>query len=373
MVDVCDEFKILQDRLAALSSEGNPNTSNQQVPGTIPDPQSFFEVYNQNEEPFENFTDRLEAFFAVRDVSPELQAGSLILSLKSDLHATLKNSLFPRRCADLSYEELKCKLNDIVNPKKGILPSRCKLLNRKQRKGESFDDYITELRKLIVDCQYPDSIVADMLRDVFIAGVWSYSIRNKLLEKDDISFDTVLHIATSLEELGSGDAQGDSQQKARRNNNDSKKSHNRNDRSKKWSKNSADTRRSAFSTKTSSSLGCKPSTSTSSDSSEPPFIANSEPRRVQFGMKMVSLTSDDGKCGSVGSQSDADELAFAGKRSDKFAVSFPGASVQIPCVVILEWSGSKDITEHAVLKVSSTMDRTEGSVLVSTYIGVLKT
>lgn len=132
---MCDEFENWEDRLAA------------QVPSMIPDP-LFFEPYNQNEEPFENFTDRLGAFFAARDVSPKLRARSLISSLKVDLHTMLTNSLFPRQCANLSYKELKSKLSDLLNPKNDIISSRSKLLNRKQERGDYTSHIATSQEEL---------------------------------------------------------------------------------------------------------------------------------------------------------------------------------------------------------------------------------
>ena len=72
-----------------------------------------------------------------------------------------------------------------------------------QRPGESIAEYVLSLRELAKDCdcvqvtaeQYKD----EFTRDAFIYGLASFSIRQRLLEGDDIDFKTSIEQAETLD------------------------------------------------------------------------------------------------------------------------------------------------------------------------------
>ena len=74
---------------------------------------------------------------------------------------------------------------------------------RKQQPGESFDTYITALRSLANDCNCKvvaaDVYQQESVRDAFIAGTSSQTVRQRLLEKRNMSLDEMIDLARSLE------------------------------------------------------------------------------------------------------------------------------------------------------------------------------
>ncbi|XP_073979966.1 uncharacterized protein [Rhodnius prolixus] len=103
-----------------------------------------------------------------------------------------------------TFEELVAFLKNHIDPPPLIIPSRHTLINRKQAEGESISDYVAQLRKLAAPCKYDDSMLATMLRDVFVSGLRSKHILDRLFEEDSPSFDKTVEIALALETASGG-------------------------------------------------------------------------------------------------------------------------------------------------------------------------
>jgi hypothetical protein len=79
-------------------------------------------------------------------------------------------------------------------------------LNRKQNEGESVNTYLTELRALAIPCNYNQSMLNIMLRDVFVSGLRDRAILDRLFEEDDIDLDKTVKIALAMEKAVKGAA-----------------------------------------------------------------------------------------------------------------------------------------------------------------------
>lgn len=82
-----------------------------------------------------------------------------------------------------------------------IIPSRYRLFTRRQLENESIITYVTELQILAADCKYDSEMFSVILRDVFISGLRSKTIVDRLLKEDDPTFSQVLQIALQAERV----------------------------------------------------------------------------------------------------------------------------------------------------------------------------
>lgn len=75
------------------------------------------------------------------------------------------------------------KLEQYVRPTKNVRASRYRLFQRKQSDTETFDNFVKDLRLIVMDCGYtnPD----DILVDVIIAGVRHSKVQERMLDKGD--------------------------------------------------------------------------------------------------------------------------------------------------------------------------------------------
>ena len=89
-----------------------------------------------------------------------------------------------------------------IIPKNEIF-ARHLLATRHQQAGETLDAYLNVLKLLAKDCNFKDVTSEiykqEMVRDAFINGIISQSIRQRLLENVTLSLDTAFTQARSLE------------------------------------------------------------------------------------------------------------------------------------------------------------------------------
>jgi len=77
------------------------------------------------------------------------------------------------------------------------------LATTKQQPGQSLDDYLQELRRLSKDCNFQAVTKAEhrdgFIRDAFINGILSHSIRHRLLEERTLMIDSAFDKARALD------------------------------------------------------------------------------------------------------------------------------------------------------------------------------
>lgn len=73
------------------------------------------------------------------------------------------------------------KFDVYVRPRKNKRAARFKVMQRKQKEGESFDNFVKDLRLILMDCEYADT--DDILIDAIIAGVAHKKVQERLLDQ----------------------------------------------------------------------------------------------------------------------------------------------------------------------------------------------
>ena len=91
----------------------------------------------------------------------------------------------------------------MYNVPKNEIFARHLLATRRQQVGETLDGYLNALKLLAKDCQFK-AVTAqvfkqEMIRDAFINGILSQHIRQRLLESNELTLDSVFTQARSLE------------------------------------------------------------------------------------------------------------------------------------------------------------------------------
>ncbi len=110
-----------------------------------------------------------------------------------DIYGTLGLSAEQRKKLDTIYQAVKHHLQ----PKVNHIFSRYKFNNEIQNE-QSFEQFLTKLRLLAVDCNFTDK--DEMIRDRLVFGVKSQKIREKLInEGDKLTLDRAIQICQSFE------------------------------------------------------------------------------------------------------------------------------------------------------------------------------
>ena len=94
---------------------------------------------------------------------------------------------------EITYDNAIKKLEQLYVRKKNTVFARYMLLSRKQESAETIDDFTTNLRQLTKDCQFKavtaEEYSNEMLLNAFVNGLNDNTIRQRLLETTDLSFD----------------------------------------------------------------------------------------------------------------------------------------------------------------------------------------
>ena len=102
-----------------------------------------------------------------------------------------------------TYESAVEILEGLFVKKRNKIFARYKLITRKQSSSESVQDYVQKLKLLAKECEFTattlEETTSNYLLDALIAGIGSNNIRQRLLEKHDLTFDSAFQLAQSLE------------------------------------------------------------------------------------------------------------------------------------------------------------------------------
>ena len=108
---------------------------------------------------------------------------------------------FVSRCTD--YDSAISTLNSLYIQPKNEIYSRHVLATAKQQSNESLDQFMQKLRSLAKDCNFEDVSAEknqeDAIRDAFISGISSNSIRQRLLEHKTLNVKTAFDQAKALD------------------------------------------------------------------------------------------------------------------------------------------------------------------------------
>ena len=95
------------------------------------------------------------------------------------------------------------KLKELYIKPKNEIYARHLLSTRRQQTGETIDEYLLALRTLAKDCNFvqvsAQTYSDEYMRDSFISGISSNSIRQRLLENKTVDLNTIIDQARSLD------------------------------------------------------------------------------------------------------------------------------------------------------------------------------
>lgn len=131
--------------------------------------------FDTNIETVEEFVQRFEVqcsdlLHKVRN-DDQRKARVLIQALPVQVVTDLQRRLKPILLTNVTYDELLNKLRAQYEVKKSLAGAAVQFFNRKQKSGESIEDYAQDINNLAAQCEYKDCCRDRLLKDVFISGL----------------------------------------------------------------------------------------------------------------------------------------------------------------------------------------------------------
>lgn len=164
-----------------------------------------FDAFNENDETFSIYKQRLENFLRMRGVTNDERKVQVLINCIGTKHYQLLSSLTaPDLPNTKDYDALTKLLENYLCPKPNEVTEQHTFLLRMQHEGESISTYFTELKRLSVSCKFicescGENTADTHLRSQFIRGVRDADIRQRLLEVSDPKLNDILKTALAVE------------------------------------------------------------------------------------------------------------------------------------------------------------------------------
>ena len=169
------------------------------MPETVATPQyGRLKAFVPEDENISTYLERVELYFAANAVEEAKQAAVLLTVIGTKNYGIIKSLVAPALPKEKSYAELEAKLKAHFQPKPLVIAERFRFYQRTQAAGESALDYIAELRRLAITCEFGD-FLDQALRDRFVCGLHAESIQKKLLSEKSLDITKAVELARGME------------------------------------------------------------------------------------------------------------------------------------------------------------------------------
>lgn len=169
------------------------------------------QAYDESNESFDCYLQRLDNHLKLKRVDDTTPASDkicvqiLIGCLSPKIYQTLTKLTAPELPSTKTYKQLIKLLKEYLSPQASLIAEQHKFYTRMQLEGEAIQNYVAELRKLTINCNFncpscQASTIDTHIRAQFIRGIRDNDIRERLLQqKSTVSFEEIIQIAQSVE------------------------------------------------------------------------------------------------------------------------------------------------------------------------------
>ena len=144
------------------------------------------------------YLERLELYFEANAVEAGRKVSVLLTVIGAQAYDTLHSLLAPTLPRNTSFEDLIAALKSHFDPTPLVIGERFHFYKRSQRANESVAEFLADLRRLCIHCEFGD-FLNQALRDRFVCGIRSETIQKRLLAEDGLTVTNALTIAQGME------------------------------------------------------------------------------------------------------------------------------------------------------------------------------
>ena len=152
------------------------------------------EEYRQEDELFSAYIERVKPFFTANGVENDKKVAVFLTIVGSKTYSLLRNLRSPTLPQDNTFDELEDALQKHFEPKPLVIAERFHFHKRAQAAGKSIADYMAELRKLSIHCEF-QAYLDEALRDRLVCGIRDQTTQRKLLTVPKLTLAKALEIA----------------------------------------------------------------------------------------------------------------------------------------------------------------------------------
>ena len=166
-------------------------------------PPEELDIHGSNKaEQWKQFRERFAVYSVASGLSSksqEVQAAVFLHVIGSEAHRVYNTFEFDDEGDRKKINKLLEKFENYCLPKKNITLERYSLFTRRQRQGESFDEFITDLRRRASRCEFPATLES-ILKDCIVMGTSDEKLRERLIRDNVESLDKALNMCRASEQ-----------------------------------------------------------------------------------------------------------------------------------------------------------------------------
>ncbi|KAL0869007.1 hypothetical protein ABMA27_007328 [Loxostege sticticalis] len=144
------------------------------------------------------YAERIEMYFLANKIAEEMKLPTLIAVMGEPAYELLATLASPAKPSTLKYQQALDLLQTHLQPKPSTLAERYRFRQRRQHVEESIANYVADLKKLTRYCEFGSQLEENM-RDQFVCGLRSETIRQRLFAEENLSYNRAISLAISLE------------------------------------------------------------------------------------------------------------------------------------------------------------------------------
>ena len=162
---------------------------------------SQIEMFDPKKDEWDSWSCRFDQWlsispYATGENADTKKRAAFCTSIGSETFKLLCTLCAPVKPKECTYEILKTKLNSQFGVKKLVFAERYCFYAYKQ----SLSEYLAELCRLVLTCQWSEEYLADNLRDKFVMGLQNERLLQQLLTQDHTkSLDDLFQLAITFE------------------------------------------------------------------------------------------------------------------------------------------------------------------------------
>ena len=140
----------------------------------------------------------MKQYFISNDVTDEKKQTAIFLTvIGNETYSLLRNLLAPESPVGKTVKRLSETLIYHLKLQPIIIAERYKFYCRNQSENETITEYLAELRKLTLNCDFKD-FLDQALRDRFVCGLQNNSIRRRLLAERKLTLKLAIELAKTI-------------------------------------------------------------------------------------------------------------------------------------------------------------------------------
>ena len=137
---------------------------------------------------------------AEKDKKSDLVKSSILLTCIGKKGREIYNTFTFNNIDDnMKFNLIIEKFDEYCSPRKNITFLRYKFFTCRQKEGQSFDQFVTELKKLSQECEFGE-LCNSLIRDVIIMGLLDNKLRERLLREPDLTLENAIKHGQAAEE-----------------------------------------------------------------------------------------------------------------------------------------------------------------------------